>query len=153
MANTYSQIYVQVVFAVEARQAIIREERREELQRYMTGIVTNKNQKLLAIYCMPDHAHLLIGLRPSMALSDLVNSIKAGSTNHINEQRWVMGRFSWQEGFGAFSYSHSQLAAVIRYIQNQKAHHATKGFDEEYTRLLQRFNVSYEERYLFRSLA
>ena len=128
------------------------EKRREELQRYMTGIVTNQNQKLLAIYCMPDHTHLLIGLKPSMALSDLVNSIKTGSTNHINEQRWVMGRFSWQEGFGAFSYSHSQLTAVIRYIQNQKSHHATRGFVEEYTRLLQRFNVPYEERYLFRPL-
>jgi REP element-mobilizing transposase RayT len=101
---------------------------------------------------MPDHTHLLIGLRPSMALSDLVNSIKTGSTNHINEQRWVMGRFSWQEGFGAFSYSHSQLAAVIQYIQNQKAHHALKSFGEEYIRLLQRFNVRYEERYLFRPL-
>jgi putative transposase len=118
----------------------------------MTGIVTHQNQKLLAIYCMPDHTHILIRLKPSMVLSNLVNAIKTGSTNHINEQRWVMGRFSWQEGFGAFSYSHSQLTAVMRYIQNQKAHHAAKGFGEEYTRLLQRFNVPYEERYLFRTL-
>jgi REP element-mobilizing transposase RayT len=153
MANTYSQIYIHVVFAVEARQAIIREERREELQRYMTGIVTNKKQKLLAIYCMPDHAHLLIGLKPSMALSELVNAIKTGSTNHINEQRWVMGRFAWQEGFGAFSYAHSQLSTVIRYIQNQRVHHARKTFNEEYRLLLDRFNVPYEERYIFKPLA
>ena len=109
MANTYTQIYIQVVFAVQGRQSLIRPERKEELQKYMTGIVTRQGQKLIAIHCMPDHTHLLIGLKPSIALSDLVGDIKTGSTNHINENRWVPGRFSWQEGFGAFSYSHSQL--------------------------------------------
>jgi putative transposase len=149
MANTYTQIYIQLVFAVEGRQSLIEPERKEDLHRYITGIVTRQRQKLLAIHCMPDHTHILIGLRPSMALSDLVGSIKTGSANHINEERWVLGRFSWQEGFGAFSYSHSQLTRVIRYIQNQVEHHTRKGFREEYLDFLDRFRVPYEERYLF----
>ena len=149
MANTYTQIYLQVVFAVEGRQNLIRPERKEELHKYITGIVTQRGQKLLAIHCMPDHAHLLIGLKPSMALSDLVRDIKTGASNHINDQKWVAGRFSWQEGFGAFSYSHSQLTDVIRYIQNQVEHHSRKSFREEYLEFLERFEVPYEERYLF----
>ena len=132
MANTYTQIYVQVVFAVQGRQNLIRPERKEGLHKYITGIITRQGQKLLAIHCMPDHTHILIGLKPNKALSDLVGDIKTGSTNHINESRWVAGRFSWQEGFGAFSYSHSQLTDVIRYIQNQVEHHTRKGFCEEY---------------------
>jgi putative transposase len=149
MANTYTQIYIQVVFAVQDRQCLIRPERKEELHKYMTGIVTRQGQKLLAIHCMPDHTHLLIGLKPSLALSDLVREVKTGSTNHINENHWVVGRFAWQEGFGAFSYAHSQLTDVIRYIQNQELHHVKKGFHEEYREFLQRFQVSYEDRYLF----
>lgn len=149
MPNTYSQIYIQVVFAVEGRQSLIEPERKEELHRYITGIVTRQGQKLLAIHCMPDHTHILIGLRPSMAISDLVGSIKTGSANHINENRWVVGRFSWQEGFGAFSYSHSQLTDVIRYIQNQEKHHRRRGFREEYIDFLNRFEVSFEERFIF----
>src|SRR4051812_4577027 len=109
MANTYTQIYVHIVFAVEGRQNLVKSERKEELHMYVTGIVTRNGHKLLAIHCMPDHMHVLVGLKPSMALSDLVRDIKAGSTNHINENHWVPGRFSWQEGFGAFSYAHSQL--------------------------------------------
>lgn len=149
MGNTYSQIYIQIVFAVQGRQNLIRAERKEELQKYITGIVTRQGQKLLSIHCMPDHTHALIGLKPSMAISDLVGDIKTGSTNHINEQRWVMGRFSWQEGFGAFSYSHSQLTEVIRYIQNQVEHHARKSFRDEYLEFLNKFEVPYDERYLF----
>src|SRR3984957_10070911 len=99
MANTYTQIYIQVVFAVEARQFLIRSDRKEELQKYISGIVTRQGQKLLAVHCMPDHTHVLIGLKPSMALSDLVGDVKTGSSNHINERKWVPGRFSWQEGF------------------------------------------------------
>lgn len=98
---------------------------------------------------MPDHTHLLVGLKPSVALSDLVGDIKTGSTNHINENRWGVGCFSWQEGFGAFSHAHSQLTDVIRYIQNQVEHHTRRGFREEYTEFLQKFQVPYEERYLF----
>ncbi|MBM3882131.1 MAG: IS200/IS605 family transposase [Verrucomicrobia bacterium] len=150
MANTYTQIYVQVVFAVEARQNLIRPEHKEELQRYITGIVTAEGQKLLAIHCMPDHTHLLIGLKPDKALSDLVGAIKSGSTNFINRNQWVLGRFNWQAGFGAFSYSHSQLTPVIRYIQNQEHHHARKSFREEYVDFLTRFNVAHDVRYLFK---
>jgi len=149
MANTYTQIYIQVVFAVQGRQNLIRSERKEELHKYITGIITRHDQKLLAIHAMPDHVHILIGLNPSMALSDLVREIKTGSTNHINENRWVAGRFSWQEGFGAFSYAHSQLTEVIHYIQNQEEHHKRRGFQEEYREFLTRFNVPFDERYLF----
>ena len=152
MANTYTQIYIQVVFAVQARQNLIRPERKEELQKYMTGIVTRQGQKLIAIHCMPDHTHLLIGLRPNISLSDLVGDIKTGSTNHINEHRWVSGRFSWQEGFGAFSYSHSQLKGVIDYIRDQVEHHSRKTFRQEYLAFLKKYEVPYDERYIFKPL-
>jgi len=131
MANTYTQIYIHVGFAVEARQNLIRPERKEELHRYITGIITRQKQKLIAMNSMPDHVHVLIGQQPDIALSDLVRDIKTGSTNHINRQRWLSGRFSWQEGFGASSYSHSQLSTVIRYIQNQEKHHVKRTFREE----------------------
>lgn len=149
MANTDTQIYIQVVFAVPGRQNLIRPERKEELHKYTTGIITRQEQKLLAIHCLPDHTHILIGLKPSQALSDLVREIKTGSTNHINERHWVAGRFAWQEGFGAFSYSHSQLTDVIRCIQNQEQHHAKQGFREEYLEFLEKFKVTYDDRYLF----
>jgi REP element-mobilizing transposase RayT len=152
MANTYTQIYIQVVFAVQARQNLIRPERKEELQKYMTGIVTRQGQKLIAIHCMPDHTHVLIGLMPSIALSDLVGDIKTGSTNHINENRWVLGRFSWQEGFGAFSYSHSQLKGVIDYIRDQVKHHARKTFRQEYLAFLKKYEIPHDERYIFKPL-
>jgi REP-associated tyrosine transposase len=150
MANTYTQIYIHVVFAV--RLNLIRPEHNDELQKYMTGIVTRQKQKLIAINNMPDHVHVLIGLRPTVALSDLVGSIKSGSSGFINDRRWVVGKFAWQEGFGAFSYSHSQLTGVIRYIQNQEKHHSRKSFHTEYLEILERFNVPYDERYVFKPL-
>ncbi len=151
MANTYTQIYIHVVFAVEGRQNLIRPEKNDELQKYITGIVSGQKQKLIAINNMPDHVHILIGLKPDLALSDLVRDIKAGSSGFINRQRWVRGRFGWQEGFGAFSYSRSQLDTVIRYIQNQQKHHAKKSFRQEYVELLEKFGVEYDARYLFHS--
>jgi REP element-mobilizing transposase RayT len=150
MANTYTQIYIQVVFAVEGRQNFIAQEHNDELQKYITGIVTAQKQKLIAINNMPDHLHLLVGLRPDSTLSDLVRDVKAGSSKFINEERWVTGRFSWQEGFGAFSYSRSQLDTVIRYIQNQQKHHARQSFRDEYVDLLQKFGVEYYSRYIFK---
>ena len=152
MANTYTQIYIHVVFAVQGRQSLIRDEHNDELQKYTTGIVTNKGQKLIAINNMPDHMHILIGQRPNVALSDLVRDIKASSSGFINERRWVAGRFAWQEGFGAFSYAHSQLSTVIRYIQNQQEHHRRRTFREEYIALLERFHVPHEERYIFQPI-
>ncbi len=150
MANTYTQIYIQVVFAVEGRQSLIAPGHNDELQKYITGIVTAQKQKLIAINNMPDHLHMLVGLRPDSSLSDLVRDVKASSSKFINEKRWVLGRFSWQEGFGAFSYSRSQLGAVIRYIENQQKHHAKKSFREEYTALLEKFGVEYDTRYIFK---
>jgi REP element-mobilizing transposase RayT len=150
MANTYTQIYIQVVFAVQDRQNLIRPERKEELQKYITGILTRQGQKLIAIHCMPDHTHILLGLKPNVALSELVGDIKTGSTNHINENRWVRGRFSWQEGFGAFSYSHSQLSEVVEYIHNQVKHHALKTFREEYLVFLKKYEVDHDERFIFK---
>ena len=151
MANTYTQIYLHVVFAVEGRQNLIAPGHNDELQKYITGIVTAQRQKLIAINNMPDHLHLLVGLRPDAALSDLVRDAKAGSSKFINEKRWVMGRFSWQEGFGAFSHARSQLGAVIRYIQNQQKHHAKKSFRNEYLELLEKFGVEYDQKYIFKT--
>lgn len=151
MANTYTQIYVHVVFAVEGRQSLIVAERNSELQKYIAGIVGGQNHKLIAINNMPDHLHLLVGLRPDASLSDLVRAVKAGSSKFINDQRWVMGRFSWQEGFGAFSYARSQLDVVIRYIQDQQKHHAKKSFRDEYVDLLEKFGVEYDRKYIFKN--
>jgi len=151
VANTYTQIYIQVVFAVEGRQNLIAPEHNDELQKFITGIVSGQKQKLIAINNMPDHLHLLVGLRPDSSLSDLVRDVKAGSSKFINEKHWVAGRFSWQEGFGAFSYSRSQLGAVIRYIENQQKHHAKKSFHEEYIELLEKFNVDYDKKYIFKT--
>jgi REP element-mobilizing transposase RayT len=150
MANTYTQIYIHIVFAVEGRQSLLTAEHNDELQKYITGIVTAQRHKLITINNMPDHMHMLVGLRPDSSLSDLVRDIKAGSSKFINEQHWVVGRFSWQEGFGAFSYSRSQLGPVIRYIQNQQQHHTRRSFREEYVEMLEKFGVEYDERYIFR---
>src|SRR5215204_4299728 len=139
MPNTYSQIYIQIVFAVEGRQNLISATNREELHRYITGIITKRGQKLLAIFVMPDHAHILIGIKPSICLSDLVRDVKAGSSNFINEKRLVKGRFNWQEGFGAFSYSRSQVGAVARYILDQEERHRNRTFKNEYVSLLKKF--------------
>ena len=149
MANTFSQLYVQVVFAVKNRESLIHKNNREELQKYISGIIENRNAKLLAIYCMPNHTHILIGLKPSVLLSDLVRDIKAGSSKFINEKRWIKGKFNWQEGFGAFSYSHSQIGNVIRYINNQDEHHQKKSFKEEYLDFLQKLEIDYDDKYLF----
>ena len=151
MANTYTQIYVHIVFAVEGRQNLIQPEHNDELQKYITGIVSGQKQKLIAINNMPDHLHLLVGLKPDLSLSELVRDVKANSSRFINEKKWVMGRFSWQEGFGAFSHSRSQLDTVVRYIQNQQKHHARKPFRAEYIELLEKFGVSYDKRYIFKT--
>ncbi|MGE0589365.1 MAG: IS200/IS605 family transposase [Cyclobacteriaceae bacterium] len=149
MANTYTQIYIQIVFAVRNRQNLISDRNREELQKYISGIVAKREQRLLAIYCMPDHTHLLIGLKPSVSISDLVRDIKAGSSGFVNEKGWIKGKFSWQEGFGAFSYSKNQKDIVVNYILNQPEHHMRTSFREEYLRLLEEFEIDFDEKYLF----
>lgn len=149
MANTFSQIYIQTVFAVSGRKTMIANDFQEDLHKYITGIVKKKNQKLIVINSMPDHMHILIGLRPSMALSDLVRDIKSDSSDWMNRNRLAQGRFTWQEGFGAFSYGHSQLDMIIRYIQNQQRHHSKKTFKSEYLTLLRKFEIDFKEEYVF----
>jgi putative transposase len=149
MANTYSQIYVQVVFAVYGRENLIGSEWRDELYKYITGIVKNHRQKLLAVNGVGDHIHILLNIQPSVALSELVRDIKANSSRWINEKRLVRGKFQWQEGFGAFSYSLSQLDDVIGYIQRQEEHHQKVSFKKEYLTYLERFNVDFDDRYVF----
>ena len=148
MSSTYSQIYIQVVFAVKGRQSLINNSWEEDLYRYATGIIQGKKQKMLAINGMPDHLHFLIGMKPSCCLSDLVREVKKSSNDFIRTQGFC-NNFSWQEGFGAFSYSHSQLTHVINYILNQKLHHKKKSFKSEYLELLQKFEIPFEEKYLF----
>ena len=148
MANTYTRIYVQIVFAVEWRQCLIDAQHKEEIHKYITGITRNDGQKLIEVNSMPDHMHLLVGLKPDMALSDLVRDIKATS-RFINEQGWLRGRFRWQEGFGAFSYSHSQLDSVIRYVRNQEKHHSRRTFRNEYIEMLRKFDVAFDSKYVF----
>ena len=149
MANTYSQIYIQIVFAVKGRQNLIAKENREELHKFITGIVTNREQKLLAIFAMPDHVHILVGLKPSISISDLVRDIKAGSSKFINDSKWIKGKFNWQEGFGAFSYSKSNLDNVVKYILNQEERHQKKTFKNEYLDFLEKFEIEYDSKYLF----
>lgn len=146
---TYTQIYIHIVFAVQGRQNLIKKEHREELHKYITGVIRNKQQKLIAINSVSDHVHILIGMKPTIALSDLVRDIKANSSTFIKKKRWLKGRFNWQEGFGAFSYAHSQLDVIVKYIQNQEKHHVKKSFKEEYLGMLKKFNVQYDERYIF----
>ncbi|MBZ0202998.1 MAG: IS200/IS605 family transposase [Ignavibacteria bacterium] len=149
MANTYSQIYIQFVFAVKGRQYLVRKDIKAEIHKYITGIVKNKEQKLLAINCMPDHTHLFIGMNPDIHISNLVRDIKANSSRFINDKKLIKGKFSWQEGFGAFSYSHSHLDRVVKYVLNQEDHHKKRTFKEEYIDLLEKFNIEYNPKYVF----
>ena len=149
MANTYTQIYIHAVFAVEGRQSLIAPEHKIEIYKYMTTTIQNQKNKVMAINGMPDHVHLLIGLNPDIALSDLVRDAKAAASNLINDKRWVRGHFNWQRGYGAFSYSKSQVPRVARYIEDQERHHAKRSFRDEYEVLLKKFDVEYDPRYLF----
>ncbi|SDL88357.1 REP element-mobilizing transposase RayT [Salinimicrobium catena] len=149
MPGTFSQIYIQLVFAVKGRRSLISEQWEQELYKYITGIVTNKNQKLLAINGMPDHIHILIGMKPSCCLSDLVREIKKASNEFIKTKGYSRSKFDWQEGYGAFSYSHLALDNVIQYIHNQKEHHRRRTFQEEYKDFLIKYKIDHKEEYLF----
>ncbi len=149
MSGTFSQIYIQIVFAVQGRANLISPTWKEELHKYIAGIIKGKNQKPIIVNGMPDHIHAFIGLKPSMAISDLVRDIKNNSTNFINDNKFVRGKFLWQEGYGAFSYSHSHIDNVYNYILNQEMHHKKKTFREEYLEFLKKFKVDYNEKYLF----
>ena len=149
MSRTFSQIYIQIVFAVKGRQNLISENWKDEVNKYISGIITNKGQKSIIVNGMPDHIHAFIGLKPSMAISDLVRDIKNNSSNFINKNRFVKGKFSWQEGYGSFSYSQSHIEQVYNYILNQEQHHHKKTFKEEYIEILQKFQIEYDEKHLF----
>ena len=152
MANTYTQIHIQAVFAVKYRIGIIQKNWKDELFKYITGIIRENDHRLLAINGMPDHVHVFFGMRPAQSLSDLLQVIKANSSKWINERGFVKGRFEWQQGFGAFSYSKSQISDVISYIQNQETHHQKRTFLDEYRNLLEEFDVEYDSRYIFKEL-
>jgi len=149
MANTYTQIYLQLVFTPLGHENVIPYKHKEELQKYTTGIIQNRKHKLLAINYISDHVHIFIGYNSVQALPDLLRDIKSNTSKFINEKKLVPGRFQWQEGYGAFSYSRSQVDAVIRYINTQEEHHKRSTFKEEYLALLRKFDVQYDEKYLF----
>jgi REP element-mobilizing transposase RayT len=152
MPNTFTQLYIQVVFTVKGRESLIGNKWEDELHKYICGIVNGNKQKVYAINGMPDHIHILLSIKPDIALSDLMRDIKASSSKWINEKKLVVGKFQWQEGFGAFSYSQSQIDNVINYIKNQKEHHLKKSFKEEYIAMLKKFEIEYNEKYLFEFL-
>jgi putative transposase len=149
MANTFSQIYLQFVFAVQQRQSLIPKEHKEELHKYITGLVQNRQAKMLAVHCMPDHTHLFVGFKPTILISDFVKEIKVESNEFINNKKWLKGKFKWQEGYGVFSYSHSHINRVVNYVLNQELHHQKRTFKVEYYELLEKFKIPYEEKYLF----
>lgn len=149
MANTFSQIYLQFVFAVKNRQCLIPKENKEELHKYITGLVQNRNTKMLAVHSMPDHTHIFVCFKPAISIADFVKEIKVESNEFINAKNWTKQKFSWQEGYGVFSYSHSHIDKVIKYVLNQEEHHQVKTFREEYHQLLEKFEIPFEEKYLF----
>lgn len=149
MANTYTQLHLQFVFAVSGRQNLVPKKHREHLHKYITGIVRERDHKMLAIFCMPDHAHVFVGMQPNMSVSDLVGQIKSVSSRFINEQRWLDSKFKCQEGYGGFSYSHSHIDRVCKYILNQEEHHRKRTFRQEYLSFLKRFEIEYRPEFLF----
>jgi len=149
VANTYTQIYIQVVFAVKGRRNLLQKPWRETVFKYMAGIMKEKGQKPIIVNGVADHVHVFIGFKPSCSLSDLVRDIKNNSSRFINEKDWVNGKFSWQAGYGAFSYGHSQIERVYQYILNQEKHHQQKTFKQEYTEFLEKFDIDYKNEYVF----
>ena len=149
MPGTFSQIYIQYVFAVKGRENFLLPAFQDEIYKYIAGIVERKDQKSLAVNGMEDHIHILVGLKPAMRIADLVRDIKNNSSNFINEKGFLKQKFSWQDGYGAFSYAQSNFGFVIDYIKNQKEHHKKKTFQEEYRDFLKKFNIPFEDKYLF----
>jgi putative transposase len=152
MANTYTQIHIQAVFSVQNRDCVIQKTWKDELYKYMSGIISNHGHKVLAINGMPDHVHVFFGMRPTQSLSDVMQDLKGDSSKWINQKGFVIGRFSWQEGYGAFSYSKSHVNAVIEYVKNQEEHHRNKTFIEEYHEFLKKFEVDFDNKYIFKPI-
>jgi putative transposase len=149
MANTYTQLYIQFVFAVKGRENRINETFRDELEKLMCGIITQQKCKTYAIYCNPDHVHILVGMHTTISPSKLMEQVKAGSSKWLNDKKYIPGKFSWQDGFGAFTYSKSHIDRVVKYILNQPIHHKKQSFREEYLLLLKNFEVEFDSKYLF----
>jgi REP element-mobilizing transposase RayT len=147
--ETFSLIYIQIVFAVKTRQSLIPEQNREELQRFISKVIEERNVKLIALYCMPDHCHIFIGVKPVRSISDIVKDVKSASSKFINDKKWIKGKFAWQEGFGAFSYCPTKIDEVYDYVVNQKEHHNIKSFKEEYEQILDKSEPEYDTAYLF----
>ena len=149
MANTYTQLYIQFVFSVKGRQNLIKESFRDELEKVMCGIVSNQKCKPYAIYCNPDHTHIFVGMHPTLSPSKLMEQVKAGSSKWLNDKKYIPGKFSWQDGYGAFTYSKSHIDNVVKYILNQLEHHKKQSFKDEYLLILEKFDVDYDANYLF----
>lgn len=149
MANTYTQLYIQFVFSVKGRANLINESFRDELEKFMCGIINNHKCKTYAIYCNPDHTHIFVGMHPTIAPSKLMEQVKSGSSGWLNEKKYILGKFAWQDGFGAFTYSKSHIDNVVKYILNQPAHHKKQTFKEEYLQFLEKFDIEYDLKYLF----
>ena len=149
MANTYTQLHIQLVFAVKGRASLIQNSWKDELYKYITGIVQKHHHKMLQINGMPDHIHIFIGYNPNQTIPDLVETIKSDSSHFIKRRGFCPQKFNWQGGYGAFSYARSQVKAVVKYVANQEAHHHKKSFQVEYLLMLQKFEVDYKEDYLF----
>jgi len=152
MANTYTQIYLHIVFAVQNRISLIHPEWKNDLYKYITGIIQNNGHKLIAINGVSNHLHIAIGYKPNQLIPDLLQDIKASSSKWINEKRFIKGKFNWQAGYGAFSFSHSQIDAVVKYINNQEQHHKKKTFSEEYLEMLKKYNVRFDEKYILQDV-
>ncbi len=149
MANTYSQLFVQIVFSVKSREKVIPAVHREEVHKYISALVSDQGQKLMAIFCMPDHIHILVSINPEIAIASLVRKIKTESSKFINNKSWMPTKFQWQRGYGAFSYSKSQVDNVVNYILKQEEHHKSKSFKTEYRKFMKKFEIEYDEQYLF----
>jgi len=149
MANTYTQLYYHIVFAVQGRENFVSKDWKDELYKYITGIITNKNQKLMIINGMPNHVHIMLSTKPDCNLSDLIRDVKSSSLKWVNNKKFVKTKFSWQEGFGGFTVSKSGVDKLYKYIQNQEKHHAKKTFRQEYIEFLEAYEVEYNEEYLF----
>ena len=153
MPNTYTQLHIQLVFAVKYRAALIDKEWKDDLHKYITGIFQHNEHKMLQINSMPDHIHIFIGMRPHQSISSIVQNVKTESSKWIKAQKLCKDPFNWQEGFGAFSYSKSHVSSVIRYIQNQEIHHRKELFLDEYRKMLKLFEVEFDEKYIFKEPA
>lgn len=150
MANTYTQLHIQFVFAAKYRAALIQKSWKDELHKYITGIFQENGHKMLQINSMPDHTHIFIGLKPVQSISSLIQNVKTESSKWIKQKGFYTAPFAWQEGYGAFSYSKSHVSNVIRYIQNQETHHRKETFLDEYRKMLKAFEIEYDEQYIFK---